>query len=240
MKEWHCVLSGQSQGPFDEKRIREMIGRGEISRGTLAWSPSTPEDASKGWRPAGETELAAIFTLFEAPPIPAGAGMEPASRWRRLAGVVIEACVLFVVWYALLFFLGYSSAMLADTHVSWLYVTVLIVALLCPLTYLWFSIRGLYRSGQCISKRLLGMKLVAVSGERAPLWKILLLRNGAFILLNALGGDVNSNSPNGTGIALLVCGVFLVDICMIFTKSRRTLRDRLAGMIVVMAPKEPG
>ena len=61
MKEWHCVLYGQPQGPFAEDRLREMAGKGEIAEETLVWSGSTPEDVARGWIKAGESEIASIL-----------------------------------------------------------------------------------------------------------------------------------------------------------------------------------
>ena len=61
MKEWHCVLYGQPQGPFTGEQLREMAGRGEIAEDTLVWSGSTAEDAARGWMRAGESEIASIF-----------------------------------------------------------------------------------------------------------------------------------------------------------------------------------
>ena len=61
MKEWHCVLYGQPQGPFAEDRLREMIEKGEVAEDTLVWCGATPEDAARGWVKAGESEIAPIF-----------------------------------------------------------------------------------------------------------------------------------------------------------------------------------
>lgn len=70
MKEWHCVLFGQPQGPFAEEQLREMARRGEITRDTLVWS-AVPEDAARGWVKAAETEVAAVFAEGFGAPRPA-------------------------------------------------------------------------------------------------------------------------------------------------------------------------
>ena len=70
MKEWHCVLYGQPQGPFPEEHLREMALRGEITEDTLVWNASTPEDSARGWIRAAETEFASFFPA-------SGASSEP-------------------------------------------------------------------------------------------------------------------------------------------------------------------
>lgn len=70
MKEWHCVLYGQPQGPFPEEGMREMALRGEIAGDTLVWSGSTPEDTARGWIRADETEFAQFFPASERAPEP--------------------------------------------------------------------------------------------------------------------------------------------------------------------------
>jgi|GEM_PF-2181923 len=73
MKEWHCVLFGQPHGPFSEDRLREMALQGVLLAETLVWSPS-PEDAARGWVPAGQTELAAFFAPTAQTTAPDGDG----------------------------------------------------------------------------------------------------------------------------------------------------------------------
>jgi|GEM_PF-4829908 len=61
MKEWYCVMLGQPQGPYSDDKMKKMAAAGIIIRDTLVWSGSTPEDASRGWLPIRDTELAPIF-----------------------------------------------------------------------------------------------------------------------------------------------------------------------------------
>lgn len=247
MKEWHCVLLDQAQRPFGEDRIGEMAGRGELSPDTLAWSGSTPEDAAKGWRRMEETELAALFARLapsaggpetpgapaSPPPLPLarapGEGLESASRMMRLCGFLIEL----IVWFLLFLLLVLSGLLGGIPGGEAAGFAALCGALAGLLLYLGASLWGLHRTGQSISKRMLGMRIVSADGGRAPLWRIVLLRNGVFFLLNALGGIINQLHPAGRDISLLICGVFFADACLIFTRDRRTLHDMIAGTIVV-------
>lgn len=318
MKEWHCVLFGQPQGPFKEDQLKEMIGRGEIERDTLVWSGSTQADAARGWVRIEETELKALFapvmsvpqepeTLSAPPPIsfapiadtpkeevpveaaaapeeksepapdadvdPDSYKMEPlpsamfmqaggaadataaqapqdapaaqepvpqamsrtqagpvlASRVMRFCGLVIEA----IIWFLLLCLAVVPSLMPFMPGGARMQFAVSCVALLATLLYVGFSLYSLYRTGQCISKKMLGMKVVNADGSRAPLWKIVLFRNGVLFLLNMLGGLLYRTLPLGIVAVIPVYGVFLIDALLIFRKDRRTLHDLLAGTIVV-------
>ena len=311
MKEWHCVLFGQPQGPFKEDQLKEMIGRGEIARDTLVWSGSTQVDAARGWVRIEETELKTLFAAVvnvpkepETPPAPppisfasaaeapkeeipaetvatpeeksepdadpdaykmeplpsaifmqAGGepganegrapqdvsatqepamlrtqtGPAPASRVMRFCGLVIEA----IIWFLLFCLAVAPNVLMAIPGREKIGFAVLCVALLALLLYVGFSLYSLYRTGQCISKKMLGMKIVNVDGSRAPLWKIVLLRNGILFLLNVLGGIIYRLYPLETVFIIPVYGVFLIDALLIFRKDRRTLHDRFAGTIVV-------
>jgi len=53
---------GKNYGPYSEAQVREMIQRGELSRGDLAWCNGQPD-----WTP-----LAEILTFEDPPPLPRG------------------------------------------------------------------------------------------------------------------------------------------------------------------------
>ncbi len=77
----------------------------------------------------------------------------------------------------------------------------------------------LYRYGQTIGKRMLGIKIVRTDGSRCELWRIILLR--VFII------QILSQIP------ILGTLVALGDPLMIFRKSRQCLHDNIADTIVV-------
>ena len=153
----------------------------------------------------------------------------PASRVMRFCGLVIEG----IIWF-LLFCLSIApSVVLLMPGKERIGLAIACVALLTVLLYVGFSLHGLYRTGQCISKKMLGMKVVNVDGSRAPLWKIILLRNGLLFLLNMLGGMIYRLYSEEMVFVIPIYGVFLIDALLIFRKDRRTLHDLLAGTIVV-------
>jgi len=79
----------------------------------------------------------------------------------------------------------------------------------------------LYRTGQTIGKRLLGVKIVRTDGTRAGLRRIFFLR----MLVPGLIGNIPLAGP-----------VFsIVDPLFIFQESRRCVHDLIADTIVVVA-----
>jgi len=78
-----------------------------------------------------------------------------------------------------------------------------------------------YRSGQTIGKRLVGIKVVRTDGARATFARIFWLRN----VVNGLLG----------WIPLVGSLYVLVDLCWIFGGARRCLHDYIADTIVVGA-----
>jgi len=79
----------------------------------------------------------------------------------------------------------------------------------------------LHTRGQTVGKALMGLLIVdSISGDKAPLWKLLLLRMWFFPLLLLLG--------------IMPYGIIpIIDQAMIFTPSRRCLHDRLCGTTVI-------
>jgi len=79
----------------------------------------------------------------------------------------------------------------------------------------------LHTRGQTVGKAIMGLLIVDnISGEKAPLWKLLLLRMWFFPLLLLLG--------------IMPYGIIpIIDQAMIFTPSRRCLHDRLCGTRVI-------
>jgi len=81
----------------------------------------------------------------------------------------------------------------------------------------------LHHSGQTIGKRALGVRIVQNDGTRAPLWRILFLRDApaTAIARIPLLGDI----------------IALVDILFIFRADRRCLHDMIAGTKVIRAER---
>lgn len=308
MKEWHCVLYGQPQGPFKEEQLKEMVGRGDIARDTLVWSGSTQTDAARGWVKASETELVSLFApgagvprvepglppmppklsfsgeetspepTKEAAPIreetlskvesatdsgsavsmqvdgapnaqPVAADLQepsaaqeaasiplaqgptgpvPASRIMRFCGFVLE-CVLSSILSAA-FLPGTVFAMRGNVTMGFVAMG---LALLALLAYCIFNLVCLYRSGQTIAKKMVGIRIVNVDGSRTPLWKIIVLRYGIYFILSIVVNILKNVPLVGSAVAGLFGLFFIVDSCFIFRKDRRTIHDHVAGTIVV-------
>lgn len=100
-------------------------------------------------------------------------------------------------------------------------------AMLMLLAFLWLLIVViidldlLYRNGQSIGKKLMGIKIVREDGSRCALWRIVFLR----IFVNALPGYIP------------IAGRFysIIDCLFIFGASRRCIHDYIAETIVVRA-----
>lgn len=59
-KRWHLAVNGQTQGPFTEGELAAQPGFG---RASMVWT-----NGQDGWKSAGETELARLFS--DLPPLP--------------------------------------------------------------------------------------------------------------------------------------------------------------------------
>ncbi len=146
-------------------------------------------------------------------------GMELASRGQRFAAALIDGILQGgVVWGAI--YLIAPGGMLAyqRTHVG---VTVALGLLSFLVLHGWL----IATASQTIGKRLLGLRIMHVSGDRAGFARIVGLRTlpqfvvGIVPLLSALYG--------------------LVDCCMIFRASRRMLHDEIASTVVTTVAAAP-
>lgn len=149
---------------------------------------------------------------------------ELAGRGRRLAATAIDA----VLVPALSFFLIMVAGVLEDaedyTNNWWM----LWVLLLAILSYLLLNGYTLYRSGQTLGKKMLGIAMVPASasaGKQAQqgppsIWKLIFIRAWFFPLLFAV-------------VVPWVMLIPIVDQLLIFSKRRRCLHDLLAGTEVI-------
>jgi uncharacterized RDD family membrane protein YckC len=157
----------------------------------------------------------------------AAADAAPASRLSRLIARIVDVSVvagpLFIV--AVMGYQRYASALRSggDTRAAISsFSTVLIVAVV-----LWVLALGiynwvlLYRNGQTIGKRMMGVRIVRTDGSRASLKRIVFLRG---VL------------PGLMGIIPFV-GRFagLIDALFIFRSDKRCIHDLFADTIVVDA-----
>lgn len=62
---WHLAANGATTGPHGAADLTAMVSAGTLTRATMVWSAGMD-----GWKPASETELAALFTMMPPPPPP--------------------------------------------------------------------------------------------------------------------------------------------------------------------------
>jgi len=154
---------------------------------------------------------------------------EKATRLSRLGAVLLDGLIFtisFIPSYATAFrtmihtrpnaanYFAFWAAM-ANSG-AWFYVASLINLVLLVIT-----IVLVYRNGQTIGKKLVGIKVARTDGSRASLARIFWLRNvvnTAFTVVPILGPLYS-----------------LVDICLIFGGQRRCCHDYIADTIVIRA-----
>jgi len=62
---WHVADHGTSKGPLSAAELAQMVATGALTRTTQVWSAG-----QDGWKPAADTELAALFAQVPPPPPP--------------------------------------------------------------------------------------------------------------------------------------------------------------------------
>ena len=63
---WHIAENGAATGPFAQTALQDMAAARTLTAATLVWTAG-----QDGWKPAGETALAALLAQVPPPP-PAG------------------------------------------------------------------------------------------------------------------------------------------------------------------------
>lgn len=151
-----------------------------------------------------------------------GQGHQLAGRFRRLVATGIDAVLVPGLTIFLVMVLGIVEDA-EDFQDRW---WVLHVLLLAITSYLLLNGYGLWRSGQTVGKRLLGIAIVAPAGpggqgmKPAPLWKLICIRALFFPLLF-------------TAVVPWYAVLPAIDQALIFGRRRRCLHDLLAGTLVV-------
>jgi uncharacterized RDD family membrane protein YckC len=155
-------------------------------------------------------------------------GLTLAGRFRRLIATLVDVVLVPTLTLFLVLVTGVVED--ADDYVdSW---WVLHVILLAVLSYLILNGYGLWRHGQTLGKKLMGIAIVSaiVSGTAspegtynsnpAPLWKLVCVRALFFPLLFLIFVPFLAPIP-------------LLDQLFIFGKRRRCLHDFVSGTVVV-------
>lgn len=140
-----------------------------------------------------------------------------ASRGRRLGAVILDG----LIFGAAFLIAMVPLMMIRDAQGSASKSAVWIVMGIVFLVFGAINLVLLYKHGQTMAKRLLGIRIVRGDGSRASLGRILLLRS---IVPGFIGG-----------IPLVGPLFTLTDALFIFADDRRTLHDKMADTIVVDA-----
>jgi len=163
--------------------------------------PPVPLDYNPYQAPSAELDL----------PPPA---MVLASRWLRLGAAVLDTLMVFA--------LGVLAAIVLPATQQNQSMMIAFGGLLAvaAIALLVVNIVGIYRSGQTLGKRLLGIRVVRSNGERVDFARYMFLRWMAMGLLGA--------------IPLLGPFITLLDMALIFRDDRKCLHDDFADTIVIL------
>lgn len=142
----------------------------------------------------------------------------PANPFRRFTATVIDLILTPLVGLPVMLVTGLLESAEAYSSMSTIGIRALTIGVIA---YLVLNGWLLHTRGQTVGKATLGLVIVDnTTGEKAPLWKLLLLRMWFLPLLFLL--------------ALVPYAIIpIIDQAMIFTPSRRCLHDRLCGTSVI-------
>lgn len=147
------------------------------------------------------------------------AHIEPAGRGTRLGAAILDALIVGVMVYVPVLFLPLvgSAATPGSEAANTMVGIGLVLALVGFIVWCWLTVMFVYRNGQTIAKKIVGIKVVRSDGSPISLSRIFWLRN----VVNALLGVIPLYG--------------LIDILFIFGESRQCLHDKLADTVVVVA-----
>lgn len=161
-------------------------------------------------------------------------GVKLASRLRRLTATLIDMLLVPAVTLLLVLVTGATED--AEDYASFSGLSLSILGL-AVLSYLLLNGYTLFRSGQTLGKKLLGIAITVPKQlsngswhiEPAALWRLILIRALFFPLLFLIPGL--AVTPFFT-LPWLIAMLPVIDQVLIFSRNRRTLHDYLAGTAV--------
>jgi uncharacterized RDD family membrane protein YckC/tetratricopeptide (TPR) repeat protein len=209
---WPKVFQAGRRFGGNISRVRVELHCAEDAANPAGFRRSVPV----GPGPGGPSDVR--FALWEG--LKAGdtiAGAQPlASRWSRLAAVVIDVLAILLVYVpgALIAAAAYREPGIF----TWCVLSIIAGELILAGVQIYL----LFTQGQTIGKKIVGVRIVKLDGGNPGFVGAVLLRTCVPLLISVIpfAGQV----------------FFLVDILYIFGNRRRCLHDRLAGTIVVKAP----
>ena len=147
---------------------------------------------------------------------------ELATRKERFAAAMIDGIIAMTVASPLMYYFwkagAYSSSeipfdVMLISHVFGVTTSLILNG------YFW------HKFGQSIGKKMIGIRIVDLQGNKPPLWKIFIVRFWLF------------STPSLAGTPWNYLGV--IDVLAIFTKNRRCVHDYVAGTKVVSCKAMP-
>lgn len=185
--------------------------------GAAALPDMWPGDSVDPYRPPTTSPTLFVTTR--------GSGVRLAGRGSRLVAQLVDSFVAMALAAAFLvpwLLTADTATMAADPADPDALAGAMLGVLAIPmLILLAVQLYLLYRDGQTVGKKVAKVRIVKDDGDRAGLWRILLLR---YLV------------PGLLGAVPLVGGVFsLVDILFIFREDRRCIHDHVASTKVVEA-----
>jgi uncharacterized RDD family membrane protein YckC len=177
----------------------------------ILFEQSQPALAGAGYGVGGGAGSGAL-TLD---PVFVTVGAPQARRLARLAARIVDGVILFAVVFFAVLLAGRSGGFDFDSSAATVPGFMGLAAVVAVNLYF------LWRDGQTLGKKALGIRIVRLSGERAGLGRIVLLREVAPALVGA--------------IPLLGAIFALVNVLFIFGEQRRCIHDHFADTKVVDA-----
>ncbi len=161
--------------------------------------------------PDDDNPYRAPFANVEAP----GPAMALASRGQRLGAAILDSLVVVPVAIVV------AILMPAAQKNPNLMIAVVVLIVAAAIAIITVNLVGIYRTGQTIGKRLLGIRVVRSDGERVDFARYLFMRWFAIALIG--------------NIPLIGPFISLLNVLLIFRDSRRCLHDDFADTIVILA-----
>jgi uncharacterized RDD family membrane protein YckC len=159
-----------------------------------------------------------------------------ATRGSRFLAVLVDISPIFVLGILAAvalpsLFMGKLDAPSSNVMIG----LVALVFFVATIGWLIWNIVLLYRYGQTIGKKVLGIRVVRMDGSRVSFPRFFFLRWLAMAVIGGVFGGIASSLGN----RYLGNVVSLIDALMIFGASRRCLHDLIADTRVVTAASSP-
>jgi uncharacterized RDD family membrane protein YckC len=144
--------------------------------------------------------------------------LELAGRGMRLVGVIVDGLIMMILTVPLMFGLGYWQLMMSGQQPG----MGLQIGMGLSGFIIFLLINGYFlnQSGQTVAKKLLGMRIVDLNGNKPEFFRLVGLRYGVAQLIQL--------------IPVVNVIYALVDCLFIFREDRRCVHDLIAGTRVVV------